>query len=416
MTERDLIVGTCGNPLVWREGKWYTHHSYGTIVRLIAPRVKQVVCHGPVLPEESAHKADCELRDPNITVHRWGTWYNTLRALRRPDRLLRQYWSLTKGCDALFIRGTHPLNWTLHWMARARGQRIVHWIAANSVQIIRSNPRGYGRLIEFLGLCFAYFERVMIRLSAKVSGGYLVTSGLELADVFRSKRTVGCASSSTTSEKDFLVREDTCTGETIRVMFLGFIRVEKGIEFLLRALPHVESDRPVQLALVGGWDQFPGERERLVHIIEELGITDRVSWEGYAKFGPDLFAQIDRSDMLVLPSLSEGTPHVLIEARARSLPIIASQVGGIPDSVCDGEDGLLVPPRRPKAIAEAISRIIADQTLRQRLIRQGRERVRKLTIEWFVDLIMNLITRPASDIPSDFADTVARTDVGGCGA
>ena len=350
----ELVLGTCGNPLAQRGGKWYTHHSYGTIIERIAPRVKQVICHGPTLPDASAHKADCELNHANITVHPWDTWYNTLRALKRPDRLLRHYWALTAACDALFIRGTHPLSWLLHWMARARGQRVVHWIAANSVQIMRANPRGYGRVVERLGLCFAYFERAMIRLAAAVSGGYLVTSGMELAEIFRSRRTVGCASSSTTSENDFLVRDDTCTGQTIRVLFLGFIRSEKGIEYLLRALPLVESDRPVHLALVGGWDQFPAERVRLLGIIDHLGIKDRVNWEGYARFGADLFAQIDRSDMLVLPSLSEGTPHVLIEARARSLPIVASRVGGIPDTVTDGEDGLLVSPRDPAAIARAV--------------------------------------------------------------
>ncbi len=411
----DLILGTCGNPLAQRGGKWYTHHSYGTIVELIAHRVQQVMCHGPVLPDASAHKADCELSQPNITVHQWGTWYNTLRALKRPDLLLRHYWKVTKGCDALFIRGTHPLSWSLHWLARARGQRVVHWIAADSVQIMRTDPRGYGRLVERLGLCFAYFERAMIRLAARVSRGYFVTSGLQLAEIFHSKRTVGCPSSSTTSEKDFLVREDTCIGPSVRILFLGFIRAEKGIEYLLRALPHVESDRPVILALVGGWDQFPEERERLLRIIEELGIEEKVVWEGYAKFGADLFAQIDRSDMLVLPSLSEGTPHVLIEARARSLPIIASRVGGIPGSVTDGEDGLLVPPRDPTAIAQAISRVIGDQELRQRLIRQGRERVRMLTIEWFVDLVMDLLTRPDSDIPVDYAETIARTNGRGGG-
>ena len=106
------------------------------------------------------------LSQKNITVRPWDTWYNTLRALRRPDRLLRNYWALNAECDALFIRGTHPLSWLLHWMARARGQSVVHWIAANSVQIMRADPRGYGWTVERLGLCFAYFERVMIRLAA----------------------------------------------------------------------------------------------------------------------------------------------------------------------------------------------------------------------------------------------------------
>ena len=396
----DMVLGVCSNPLAQKDGRWYVHHSFGTIIERLAPRVRELVYHGPVLSESSAHKADCPIASPNIKVRTWGPWHNSLAALKHPVRILRNYWRLSRECDAIFIRGTYPLNWFLHLLARMRGQRVVHWIAANPVKIIRANPRGYGRAVERIGILFAYFERFMLRLCSRIGKGYLVTSGMELARIFRSRRTIGCASSSTTSLKDFLVRDDTCTDDEVRILFLGFIRAEKGIEFLLRALPLVESTKPVRVALVGGWDQFPTERERLCKIIEELGIVDRVTWEGYARYGPDLFAQIDRSDMLALPSLSEGTPHVLIEARARSLPIIASRVGGIPDSVTDGEDGLLVPPRDPPAIADAISRLIADAPLRQRLIRRGRERVEKLTIEWFVDLVMRLLTLPDSEIVS----------------
>lgn len=389
----DMTLGVCGNAVAQRAGKWYTHHSLGTIIERMAPRVQKVICRGPLLSGPRAEKFDFELSHPNITVQPWGTWCNSLQALKRPDRLLWHYWELTRMCDALFIRGTSPLIWTMHWMARAYGRRVVHWIAADPVRILGAQQRGYGAFLERSGLCFARFERIMTRFAAKISRAYLVTSGEELGRIFHSKRTVALVSSSTTSEKDFLVRDDTCTGPAIRILFLGFIRAEKGIEYLLRALPLVESDRLVQLALVGGWDQFPSEHERLVKIIQSLRLDDRISWEGYARFGPELFDQIDRSDMLVLPSLSEGSPHVLIEARARSLPIVASRVGGIPSSVTDGEDGLLVPPRDPAALAQAISRIITDSALRRRLIRQGRKRVETLTIEWFVDLVMNLLTR-----------------------
>jgi glycosyltransferase involved in cell wall biosynthesis len=392
----DIVVGVCSNPVARREGGWYIHHSFGTIVERLALHVRRVEYRGPVLPEASAAKADCPLSQPNIAVQPWETWHNSLHALKRPDRLVRHYWELAGASDALFIRGTYPLIWLLHWIAWLRGRRVVHWIAANSVQIMRGPSRGYGRLIARLGLGYAYSERYLTRLAAKVSGAYIVASGVELGQIYRSKRTVVCESSSTTAKDDFLVREDTCTGDAIRVLFLGFIRAEKGIEYLVRALPQIQSDRPVHLALVGGWDQFPAEHTRLVGLIAELGLTDRVHWEGYVKFGPALLEQLDRSDLLVLPSLSEGTPHVLIEARARSLPVIATRVGGIPGSITDGQDGLLVPPGDPVAIAGAISRIIQDSALRQRLIRQGRQRVEKLTIEWFVDLIVDLLTRPQS--------------------
>ncbi len=58
-----------------------------------------------------------------------------------------------------------------------------------------------------------------------------------------------------------------------------------------------------------------------------------------------------RSDVFVLPTLSEGAPYVVVEARSQGLPTIASAVGGVPTSIDDGKNGLLVPPKDPDAIA-----------------------------------------------------------------
>ena len=197
--------------------------------------------------------------------------------------------------------------------------------------------------------------------------------------------------STSITENEFLVREDTCQGDSIRLLFIGFIRPEKGLEYLIRALPKIETRHPVHLAVVGSWGQFSKEHDRLQSLATELSVNGRISWEGYATFGHDLFDQMDRSDILVLPSVSEGTPRVLVEARARSLPIVSTTVGGIPSSVTDGEDGLLVPPRDPLALASAVSRLIQDGDLRCRIIRAGRENVRTLTVDRFVELVVDLL-------------------------
>jgi glycosyltransferase involved in cell wall biosynthesis len=234
------------------------------------------------------------------------------------------------------------------------------------------------------------FERSMTHLGMRASRAHVVANGTELARLYQSRRTLEVVSTSIT-EEDFLVRNDTCSGPAIRLLFVGFIRPEKGIEYLIRALPLVDAGKPIQLALVGSWDKFSSERDRLVALIGELGLTDMVSWENHAPFGRPLFDRMDRSDILVLPSLSEGTPRVLVEARARSLPIVSTLAGGIPDSVCDGEDGLLVPPRDAVALASAISRLVTDGALRRRLIRRGRERVKGLTVGHFADLVAGLL-------------------------
>ena len=110
-------------------------------------------------------------------------------------------------------------------------------------------------------------------------------------------------------------------------------------------------------------------------------------WDGYASYGKSIYDRMRASDILVLPSLSEGTPHVLVEARANGLPCISTTVGGVPITVTDGYDALLVPPKNSDAIARAIERVISDEDLRRTLIRNGLTAARAQTLECFVALL-----------------------------
>ena len=406
MDANKTVLGVYGNAIIARDGAWYTHHSFGRIVERLAPRFAEAHYFAPQSPEASSDTCDYPLTAPNLHVHPFSAYRNSLQAIRRPDRLLREYWGMVRKCDTLFLRGSSPLLWTAHLMARLRGVRVVHWIVGNPPAVMRGGRRGYSRTVHQMGMLFARFEQRMTRIAARVSGSHLLVNGAELARLFHSARTLQVVSTST-EEEDFFLRDDTCRADKVRLLFVGFIRPEKGIEFLLRAIPLLTTKRRVNLAIVGSWDQFSGERERLDALIDELGLRDDVRWEGYAPFGRALFDQMDRSDILVLPSLSEGTPRVLVEARARSLPVIATRVGGIPSSVTNGVDGLLVPPRDPTALAAAVSRLIGDDALRRRMIRAGRETVRAWTVGRFVELVLDrLVQRGAA--PSG-VEAAART-------
>ena len=85
----------------------------------------------------------------------------------------------------------------------------------------------------------------------------------------------------------------------------------------------------------GNWIESPPRGE----------FSDRVRWAGYVPYGKPLFDRMRAADIFVLPTLSEGTPHVLVEARANGLPCISTTVGGVPTRVTDGFDALLVPPK-----------------------------------------------------------------------
>jgi glycosyltransferase involved in cell wall biosynthesis len=88
------------------------------------------------------------------------------------------------------------------------------------------------------------------------------------------------------------------------------------------------------------------------------GCSDRVKFLGWRE---DISRIMPLFDVFVLPSLNEGMGRVLVEAMAAGRPIVASRVGGIPDLVRHGENGLLVPPRDDEALAESISLLLSNR-------------------------------------------------------
>lgn len=181
-----------------------------------------------------------------------------------------------------------------------------------------------------------------------------------------------------------------------RVLFVGYLRHEKGLDVLLTAFEQLRRDHDCELEIVG-----PGGPEALDD--EVVGQLDRLVAEGAARtsggvpFGPELFQRFADADVLALPSRSEGTPRVLVEARAFGCPVVATRVGGIPTSVDDGVDGVLVDPEDPAALAAAIGAVLDDPNYRERLVAAGRERAARTTVEAFAAVLAGELQAVASE-------------------
>ncbi|MCD4738727.1 MAG: glycosyltransferase [Anaerolineae bacterium] len=116
------------------------------------------------------------------------------------------------------------------------------------------------------------------------------------------------------------------------------------------------------------------ERESLEALSERLGLADRVHFVGQQSNVPEWLAALD---IFALTSDWEGMSNAILEAMAAGLPIVATAVGGTPEVVVDGVTGLLVPPRDPDALTQAITRLLRDPDLRRKMGRAGRERVQQ---------------------------------------
>ena len=157
------------------------------------------------------------------------------------------------------------------------------------------------------------------------------------------------------------------------VIYVGRLDKEKGIEYLIRAA----KDIPAEIYILGGGD-YQKELEKLV---KELKL-ENVHFLGY--FGKEYVKVLrkfyQRADVVVVPStVKEAFGLVILEAMAARTPVVASNIGGIPNIVKDGKTGFLVKPRSPKEIAEKVNKILGNEKLRQAM----RERCFKLIEEKF---------------------------------
>ena len=151
-------------------------------------------------------------------------------------------------------------------------------------------------------------------------------------------------------------------GGPVRLLFLGWLEREKGVGELLDACRQLRTQRSFTLDIAGEGNFSAAARD----LVERHRIADVVHFRGWLR-GDALRAALAETDVLVLPSWAEGLPNAMIEAMAARLAIVVTAVGSIPDVVTDGRDALLVPPRDVLALERALSRVIDDRDLRQRL-------------------------------------------------
>jgi glycosyltransferase involved in cell wall biosynthesis len=152
-----------------------------------------------------------------------------------------------------------------------------------------------------------------------------------------------------------------------RLVMVGRLQAPKDPITLVRALALV-SARDLEAVLVGDGPQ----RAAVADEIQRLGLDSAVRLLGERTDVQELLAT---ADVFVLSTRSEGLPLSVLEAMAAGLPVVASDVGGIPELVADGVSGVLVPPGDPDALAEAIERLLENSPLAQQLGLAGRRRV-----------------------------------------
>ncbi len=167
------------------------------------------------------------------------------------------------------------------------------------------------------------------------------------------------------------------------IAVVGRLVRTKGLEFFLDAAANIAQRFPtVRFLIVGESNVEPPYRRELEKRAKDLNLAGRLIFAGQRSDVPQIMREIDIS---VLPSLSESFSNSLLESMANGLPVVATKVGGNPEVVTDGENGLLVAPSDSAALSRAMGQLLESSDLARRLGEAAREKVVK---EYSLDCLL----------------------------
>lgn len=173
------------------------------------------------------------------------------------------------------------------------------------------------------------------------------------------------------------LRDGSSADDPVFLLSVGRAVEKKGYDILLRALALLPPELNWRLDHIGGGEEL----SKLKSLANELGLGKRIAWKG-ALAQEDVLDHYRRADLFVLACRiaangdRDGLPNVLVEASSQRLACLSTNISGVPELLTDGENGLVVPPEDPQALAAALEKAIRDPVLRKRLGDAAEQRVR----------------------------------------
>lgn len=220
---------------------------------------------------------------------------------------------------------------------------------------------GYDRLLDFF--VFRFAKRVIANSDRQLE----LLRSLRGADEKKLARVYNGISDAAYRKRSFVDCSST--------LILGVVcRVDKakGLDFLVEAVGMVAQKYSIELHIIGEGDEF----ENIAAQIRELKLTDVVKLLGF--ISGDIDSHLKSFDIYVFPSLWEGLPYSVLEALREGLPIVSTDVGGIPEALRNMVEAILVEPRSARALADGISLLLEDPQLAERLSKNARLRYEEL--------------------------------------
>lgn len=361
----------------------------GVFLDSLAAEVDNLILFMHEAYQKEVNQCDYVLKTPNIVYHTLGPKTPAWERFLWPWRSMRKIESKIKDCDLFLIRAPSPLA-PAFFRKFGRQTKVTYLIVGDYAEGVQHLDQPWWRKIPITVLSYIndrQLKSVIAKTKTLVNSQRLFEKYTSFVSDLHLVRTT------TISQNDFYNRLDTCQVDEIKLLYTGSLSFAKGLRELIEAFALlVEGRRNLTLHFVGWeYDLSKPVEKYLKDRASELRITDQVFFHGFKTVGPELNEMYRMADIYILPSYHEGFPRTIWEAMANSLPVIATKVGSIPHFLRDKHDAYLIEPQNTHEIVRAISDILDNSKLRQRLIQNGHNQASRNTLEMQTKAMVELL-------------------------
>jgi len=365
-------------PFSLKNNEIYLPGYFGVFIESLANEIETLYLVMHEANNTEAVEADYKIKSKNIVLINLGfktkAWHRSIFH----SKILKSELKKIDLCDVFLVRSPSPL--APYFSKYVKQSKLVYMIVGDYgesvVQFKPSNFREY-LMIKYIRQNDFKFKKTIKKFDI------LVNSPALYENLKSNCKSISLIKTTTLTNNDFFYRDDTCQNQLINILYTGRFDRTKGVFELIEGASNLlKIGYNICLNFVG-WDLDKGKANeiKMIELVRNLEIDNHVKFHGMKKIGADLNEMYKMSDLYVLPSYEEGFPRTIWEALANSLPVIATNVGGIPKYLTNSENVLLIEPKSVIEIENAIIKLINDSELRKNLIKNGINISKKNTLE-----------------------------------
>ena len=353
--------------------------SFARYVDSLAPYFDEISLCVPVL--DGPRGEGTAIRSRNVSLAALPNFEGPVHFYPRLPAVMSRLSGWIKTIDVLHCRVPSPAAMFAFVLARRAGLPAWILIVGDLAALLPTMPYRGAKKVLWRG--YTAFEEFNVQWMSDRSLAF--ANGKALADKHsRPSHQVHATTTTTISSADLATRTDTCQGPEIRILTVSRIDPRKGLRVLPEVVARLRArNLSVSLDIIGPAVGRPGEDERdaINRDAAGRGIGEHVRLLGAVPLD-ELLPTYRRYDLFVLPTLpGEGIPRVLLESMTAGVPIVTTHVAGIPSLIQNDVNGLLVESPTAASVTDALATLATDSTLRMRLIANGYDTARRVTLE-----------------------------------